>query len=264
MIFKAGFIGIGNMGGALCKAVCNAINGANTAVFDLSEDRIKEFEKKLGTAYFDSARDLAKSCRYVFLGVKPDIIKGVAEGIKEAIHEDTVIVTMAAGISIDTLSPILGTHKIIRIMPNTPASVGQGMILYCKDADVTEEEEKDFLEMMGKCGVVMPIGENKIDAAAAISGCGPAYVYMFIEALADGGVKCGLPRSAALLLAKQTVLGSAAMTLAAEEHPEGLKDNVCSPGGTTIEGVLTLERSAFRATVADAVISAYEKTAKLK
>ena len=129
---------------------------------------------------------------------------------------------------------------------------------------MSAEDEAEFLALLSSAGIVDKIDEKFIDAAAALSGCGPAFVYIFTEALAEGAVKCGLPRDKALLYAKQTVFGSAAMMLGSDKHPERLKDEVCSPGGTTIEGVLALEKGAFRATAASAVTAAFEKTAKLK
>jgi pyrroline-5-carboxylate reductase len=149
-------------------------------------------------------------------------------------------------------------------MPNTPVAVGQGMILYTATADVSSEQMKAFLTMLSAAGRLCAIDEARIDAASAVSGCGPAFVYLFIEALADGGVECGLPRAQALELAAQTALGAAQMVLATGRHPGDLKDAVCSPGGTTIAGVHALEDGAFRATAMGAVNAAYQRTLELK
>lgn len=260
--YKAGFVGIGNMGGALLKSACNSIGGENVAMFDLSLDLCKKREAECGAKVL-STEKLVKMSKYVFLGVKPNVIDSVAEELAPMADRETVFVTMAAGVTIQRLSNILDTDKIIRIMPNTPAEVGCGMILYTLGGGVTEEEKTGFLCLMSKSGKLDEIDENYIDAASAVSGCGPAFVYMFIEALADGGVRCGLPRAKALLYAKETVLGAASLAIESHKHPEQLKDEVCSPGGTTIEGVLTLEKGALRSTVAGAVISAFEKTKKL-
>jgi pyrroline-5-carboxylate reductase len=149
-------------------------------------------------------------------------------------------------------------------MPNTPVSVGEGMVLYtCNDA-VTEEEKASFLDALGGAGRLDEIPEDKIDAASALSGCGPAFVYLFAEALADGAVACGVPRAKAQLYAEKTILGTAAYLIETGMHPATLKDAVCSPGGTTIQGVRALEEGGFRGTVMDAVIAAYEKNADLK
>ena len=148
-------------------------------------------------------------------------------------------------------------------MPNTPAAIGQGMIVYSVNKNVKKADKDGFLKGFAKAGEITEIPEKLIDAACAVSGCGPAFVYMFIQSLADGGVECGLPRDLALKLASQTVSGSAGMVAGTGIHPEALKDAVCSPGGSTIVGVEALEQGAFRGTVAGAVISAYKKTTEL-
>lgn len=263
MKYRAGFIGTGNMGGALLEAASRAIGGENIALFDVSKEKAQTMAEKTGASYLP-LDVLCRECRYVFLGVKPNIIMSVIAEIKSQITADTVLVSMAAGVAVREIAAAAGSERVIRIMPNTPSAVGEGMILYCTGADVTGVDVDGFLEIMKLAGKVDPIDEKLIDAAAALSGCGPAFVYMFIEALADGAVACGLPRDKAMAYAVQTVMGSAAMAEKSGKHPGKLKDEVCSPGGTTIEGVLTLENGAFRSTVSKAVISAYEKTAKLK
>ena len=263
MKFLAGFIGIGNMGGALLDAVLRSTEPNKINIFDTNTEKCAEKSANTGVIISD-IKTLANESKFVFLGVKPNIIKFVAEDIKNSLNEDTVVVSMAAGIDSDMLCGLLNTDKIIRIMPNTPVSVGEGMILYTTQKGVTNQELETFLNLISKAGRNDFIEEKFIDAAAALSGCGPAFVYMFAEALADGAVKCGLSREKALLYAKQTIYGSGAMMLNTEKHPGQLKDDVCSPGGTTIEGVLALEDGSFRHTVASAVSAAYNKTAKLK
>ena len=152
---------------------------------------------------------------------------------------------------------------VIRIMPNTPAAIGAGVVQYCGQA-VTVEELDDFAALIAPAGLVDPVSESLIDAASAVSGCGPAFAYLFAEALADGGVACGLPRDKAMAYAAQMLAGSARMVLESGKHPGALKDAVCSPGGTTIQGIRTLEERGFRAAAMDAVIAAYEKTLKLR
>ena len=254
-LFDAGFIGAGNMGGALLDAVLKSTR--IVAVYDTDEAKAKS-----KNARYMTADALAASCHYVFLGVKPDVVKTVAGSVRSCIKNFTVLVSMAAGISTDTLSELFGTKKIIRIMPNTPAAVGEGLILYAPASGITEAEEEEFTELMKFSGKVVKLSEDKMDAGMAVSGCGPAYVYIFCEALADGAVKCGLPRDKALLFAEQTILGSARMLLESGKHPGELKDAVCSPGGTTIEGVLALENGAFRGTVSKAVTAAYDRLKK--
>lgn len=256
MKYKAGFIGAGNMGGALLRAVAKTTD--KIAVFDTDKAKAEAIAKECKC----EATDLytaASECEFVFLAVKPNVIEGVCRDIRDRLRG--TVVSMAAGVDTASLKSWLGTDTLIRIMPNTPAAVCKGTILYtvCGEAD-----EKEFLRIMEKCGILDKLDEKLIDAGMALSGCGPAFVYMFIEALADGAVSCGLPRDKAELYAKQTVLGAAELAIQSGKHPGKLKDEVCSPGGTTIEGVLALEKGAFRATVAEAVAAAYDKTKKLK
>ena len=262
MNYRAGFIGVGNMGGALAAAVYRAAE--NIAACDFDAAKTAALASSMPRIAVTDAATVAKEARFVFLGVKPDGILKAAASIADSLTADTIVVTMAAGVALQEVCAAARTERCVRIMPNTPASVGEGVILYCTASGVTKQDEEDFLTLMRYAGLVDKIDEKRIDAAAALSGCGPAFVYMFTEALADGAVRCGLPRDKALLYAKQTVLGSAAMMLQSEKHPEQLKDDVCSPGGTTIEGVLALEKGGFRAAASSAVTAAYDKTAQLK
>ena len=172
---------------------------------------------------------------------------------------------MAAGFSIARVQELAGgTYPVIRIMPNTPVAVGRGMILYTCGESVTGEEERIFLEAMAGAGRFSRLPERLMDAGSAVSGCGPAFADLFLEALADGGVACGLPRAQAVELAAQMMLGSAKLALRSGQHPGALKDAVCSPGGATIQGVRALEAAGFRGAVMEAVIASYEKTLELK
>lgn len=259
MKYRAGFIGVGNMGGALFDAAARVASLEELAVFDTDTEKAKS-----KGAVVTDINELVSESRFVFLGVKPNVILGVADSIKDKLNDDTVVVSMAAGVDLDTLSGALGSSRVIRIMPNTPVAVGVGTILYCTASGVGDEDIDGFLSLMSDAGVTDRIDEKLIDAAAALSGCGPAFVYMFAEALADGAVSCGLPRDKAMKYAKQTILGSGAMMMSFDKHPGQLKDEVCSPGGTTIEGVLALENGGFRHTASSAVRAAYDKTSKLK
>lgn len=251
--YDAGFIGAGNMGGALLAAVKKETE--KLAVYDKDEQKAAAFGADLR-----EPAALAAESRFVFLGVKPWLVQEVCAGIRDALAPETVVVSMAAGVELERLRAWLGTDRVIRIMPNTPAAVGAGLILYTPAAGVTAADEAAFLELMRFAGAADRLDEKLMDAGMAVSGCGPAYVYMFCEAMADGAVRCGLPRDKAQRYAAQTLLGAARMLLESDRHPGALKDAVCSPGGTTIEGVLALERAGFRAAVAEAVIEAYEKT----
>ena len=209
----------------------------------------------------------ALAADYLFLGVKPQMMADLLADLAPVLAARRgrfVLVTMAAGLSIARIQALAGgDYPVIRIMPNTPASIGEGMILSACGG-VTAEEEQVFLQGMAGAGKLAPLAEHLIDAGSAVAGCGPAFVDLFIEALADGGVACGLPRAQALEFAAQMVAGSAKLVLESGQHPGALKDAVCSPGGTTIQGVRALEEARFRGAVMNAVIAAYEKNFDLK
>ena len=266
MSYTFGFIGCGNMGGALATAAAKTLPAGEIILADQSADKARALAAKLGTAS-GTNETVAKNSHYLFLGVKPQMMAEMLASIAPVLRargDQFVLVTMAAGLPIARIREMAGyPYPIIRIMPNTPVSVGAGMILYTASDDVTPQEKDGFTAAMAGAGVLDELPERLIDAGSSISGCGPAFADLFIEALADGGVECGLPREKALLYATQMVLGSAKLLLESGEHPGVLKDRVCSPGGSTIAGVHALEDGAFRATVMDAVVSAYDKTVEL-
>ncbi len=264
---KIGFIGCGNMGSALASAAIKAVGNKDIYVSDFLPEKAKEFCDATG-ANISTNEEIAKDCNYIFLGVKPQVMDKTIDEVnhiwKDRVDDFTVI-SMAAGLSISAIEKMIGADvPVIRIMPNTPCKVGEGVVLYTTNDKVSALKAETFEKILSKCGTVDRIPENLIDAASAVSGCGPAFVYLFIEALADGGVLCGLPRDKALSYAAQTVKGAAEMVLQTGIHPGALKDAVCSPGGTTIEGVKALEDGGFRANAMEAVTAAYEKTLKLK
>ena len=259
-MIKIGFIGCGNMGGALAAAAAK-YKDAEIRLFDKDEDKAKALAERIGGIVCDI--DGVCACELVFLGVKPNIIPIVADEIaKKVAASGATVISMAAGVSLAKLAVMLGDLPIIRIMPNTPAEVGYGMILYTANEKGAGTVPL-FLESMAAAGKFDAIDERLIDAASAISGCGPAFVYMFIEALADGGVMSGLPRDKAMLYAAETLIGAAEVVKRTGRHPGALKDAVCSPGGSTIEGVKALEDGKMRGTVSGAVVASYEKTVKL-
>ena len=261
--YEAGFIGAGNMGGALAKAACRTVGPEKVAVTCRTEESTRRVAEKLGCDSRTTS-EIIENSKYVFLGVKPQMLQELTEEIQGQVAKtDCILVSMLAGITIERLNEIFPGKKFFRIMPNTPCSVGSGMIFVCGNQKTDDKDMQDFFALMAKAGLVDELPENLIDAASAVAGCGPAFAYMFIQALADGGVECGLPRAKAAKYAAQMVLGSAEMVLASAEHPEKLKDDVCSPGGTTICGVHALERKGFRAACMDAVTAAYDKTKKL-
>ncbi len=257
-----GFIGVGNMGGALARALTKTVNPKNIAVTDKNKKKAVEFSKELNCAVCD-IKTLINGCDVIFLGVKPQMLSALAEEIADDVEANKpVLVSMLAGVEIKKINELFKDCPVIRIMPNIPVGVGQGMILLSKNNLVTDEILLRFKEAMKEAGEIDEISEKLIDAGSAVSGCGPAFVSLFIEALADGGVRAGLPRDKAVLYAAQTLLGTAE-TVKAGLHPAILKDRVCSPGGTTIAGVEALENGAFRASVINAVTAAYEKTLKI-
>lgn len=260
--FTAGFIGAGNMGGIFAKALSEKCGGSSVAVVCSNDASTKASAEKCECTASD-AKTVAANSKYLFLGIKPQIASKVIDSVKNDIGADTVIVSMLAGITTASLCDMCGSGKIIRIMPNTPCSVGKGMTQVCKTENVTDDELREFCELISSTGKIDVIDEKLIDAACSVSGCGPAFAYMFIESLADGAVKCGLPRAKAYEYASQMLIGAASLALESGKNPGELKDAVCSPGGSTIAGVTALENGKFRASVIDAVCSAYERTKEL-
>lgn len=263
---KCGFIGCGNMGGAVCRAVSKVIDPAAIAVTGKSAVNADALKDELGVISTDQY-DIAEHCEYIFLAVKPQVFFKVLDEIKPSLEsrkDRFVIISMAAGITLDRISEALGYPvPVIRMLPNTPVAVGSGVIVYKANSEVTGAEKKFFEEIMKFSGLMNELDEKLIDAACSVAGCGPAFVYMFMNALADGGVNCGLSRQDALLFAAQTLKGSAELYLSTKEHPMKLKDNVCSPGGSTIEGVLELENKGFSDAVASAVCASFKKNVEL-
>lgn len=259
MKYTVGFIGAGNMGSALLQAAVTKTK--SIAVSNRTPQKAQNLAEKFGVSHTDNL-DIAQNAKYIFLGVKPQMLKELFAEIAPVLKSRTdefVVVTMAAGVSIDNISEFIGkTVPTVRIMPNTPVSVGKGIILYCANALVTELD--GLLDILENSGMLDKIPENLMDAASCLTGCSPAWIYMFIESLADGGVRCGLPRAKALAYACDALIGSAELVKKSGKHPGLLKDEVCSPGGTTIEGVTALENRNFRAGVIDAVNCAYTKS----
>ena len=254
------------MGGALARAVRAALPDGELFLSDRSREKAEALAKELGAEVLDN-ETAAKRADYLFLGVKPQMLGSLAEEIGEitrARGSSVTLVSMAAGVPIARINELFGiTVPVIRIMPNTPVSVGKGLVLWCANGTVQPGGKQDFRAMLAKAGVLSELPEGLIDAGCALSGCGPAFVCLFLEAMADGAVTCGLPRGHAMEYAAQTLLGTAALLLETGKHPGELKDAVCSPAGSTIAGVRALENGAFRADVMNAVIAAFERTKEL-
>lgn len=262
-----GFIGTGNMGSALSRAVRRTLGGEQILLANRSPEKARILAEELGGRAADNVT-VARQAYYIFLGVKPQMAEAVLSEIAPVLagrKDRFLLVSMAAGLSVAKIQKMAGgSYPLIRIMPNTPVSVGEGMILYTCSSEVTEEDLRFFLDGCAGAGRFSALPEHLMDAASAVAGCGPAFADLFLEALADGGVACGLPRAQALEYAAQMLAGAARLALESGEHPGRLKDAVCSPGGTTIQGVRKLEESGFRGSVMNAVIAAYEKTLELK
>ncbi len=260
-----GFIGTGNMGGALARAAAGREEN-RLLLANRTREKAEALAAAIGGRVVDNG-EAAWEADYLFLGVKPHLLPGVLAGVRETLagrKTPFVLVSMAAGTEMARVQALSGgAWPVIRIMPNTPCAIGQGMILYDRSENVTPEAERAFLQAMAGAGRFARLEERLIDAGSAVSGCGPAFVDLFVEALADGGVACGLPRALALELAAQMTAGSARLILESGRHPGVLKDEVCSPGGSTIQGVRALENGGFRAAVIEAVHAAYEKTLQL-
>lgn len=261
-----GFIGTGSMGGALATAVRRAVDGNRILLANRTPQKAEALAAALNATATDNIT-AAKKADYLFLGVKPYLMGAVLGEIGDALtrrERPCVLVSMAAGTTIETIR-LLSDYKgpIIRIMPNTPCAIGEGVVLCCSEG-VDAADIETFKAAMAGAGMLDFIDEDLIDAGSAVSGCGPAFAAMFIEALADGGVACGLPRAKAQAYAAQMLAGTAALCLKSGRHPGQLKDAVCSPGGTTIQGVRALETGGFRAAVFEAVVAAYAKTLALK
>ena len=258
---KYGFLGCGNMGGAIARALSK--KRRDFLITDRS-GKAKVLAAELGCTYSD--RDtIVSTCDAIFIGVKPHMVRDLLSPCVELLQKrKPLLISMAAGVEIAPLEEMAGGPlPVLRIMPNTPVAVGKGVIQYCCNDLVTGEMKAAFLRDMGHAGLLDPIDEGLMDAASALSGCGPAFAYLFLEAMADGAVACGVPRAKALEYAAATLAGAGEMVLATGQHPGALKDAVCSPGGSTIQGVRTLEQHGFRGAVMDCVIAAFEKNQKL-
>ena len=258
---KYGFLGCGNMGGAIARAL--SLKTKDIAVTDRS-GKAKLLAQELGVTYSDNA-SIAANCDRIFLAVKPHMMKDMMLPRRETLAQrKPLLITMAAGLEIRQIEEFVGTRlPVIRIMPNTPTSVGKGVIPYCANELVTQEMITDWLEDMSRCGLLDSLEERLMDAASALSGSGPAYLYLMLEAMADGGVACGLPRAKAMDYAAMTMAGAAEIYLSTHQHPGALKDAVCSPGGSTIAGVRILEQRGFRGAAMDCVCAAYAKNKEL-
>ncbi len=258
---KYGFIGCGNMGGAVARAL--SCSTKDILVSDRS-GKAKAFAAEMGIAYGTNAQ-IAEGCDRIFLCVKPHMMADCLKPLQPMLRSrKPLLISMAAGLELQRIEEMAGGDlPVVRIMPNTPTALGKGVIPYCTNRLVSGEMLQELLADMAPCGLLDCLEERLMDAASALSGSGPAYLYILLEALADGAVACGLPRQKAVEYAAMTMAGAAEMVLQSGRHPGELKDAVCSPGGSTIAGIRALENHGFRAAAMDCVIAAWQKNKEL-
>lgn len=265
-MFKYGFIGAGNMASALASGLVRNVPSNSVGMSDPTAVKLKVLTDKLSTVA-STNEELAKSSNYVCLAVKPQVLPAVLPTLRGPLAENDnpVLVTMAAGTKTETICKLLGKeYPVIRIMPNTPCSIGAGVILVTGNHLVTEEQLHTFIYDFSACGKLVQVEKEEwIDSGSVISGCGPAYIYMYIEAMAKAGEALGLPYDTAAELAKATCRGAAMLSEQSPASLEDLRIAVCSPGGSTIEGVKSLQESDLNGTVEKALTAAYDRTLEL-
>ena len=262
---EIGFIGFGNMGKAMVKGII--------AAGRISKEQIKISDKmpgnvnvgiELGVKSYSNNKDAVTGSNIIVLAIKPQIYEVVCEEIKEYLEPETIVITIAPGKTIEHMQNCLGENtKIIRTMPNAPVFVGEGTISYCYSDNINEEELNNAISIFDGIGTVESLSENLMDVAVGVGGSLPVFVAMFVEAVADAAVAGGMMRDQAYRIAAQTVLGSSKMLLETKMHPGELKDLVCSPGGTSIEGVKALESEGFRYSIIKGVEACINKSKKM-
>jgi len=258
-----GFIGAGNMAEAIITGLMQkrVHTPGEIIAFDINPKRMEAMAQRFGIRIAESLEDAALAADTIILAVKPGTIETVVRPIRDLIH-NKLLISIAAGVSIASIQALTSPEaRVIRVMPNTPALVMEGVSCLACSPTCRDKDRELALEIFGGIGMCLELDERLINAVTGLSGSGPAYGFLFIEALADGGVRAGLPRDVALKLAAATVKGAAALVLSTGKHPGDLKDMVASPGGTTIEGLAVLESRGFRSAVMDAVFAAYQKAA---
>ncbi|MFC6164269.1 pyrroline-5-carboxylate reductase [Lactiplantibacillus dongliensis] len=266
MTHTIGFLGGGNMGRAIMGGLIKAglYRPDEIKVFDISEAALTSLQTDLNVQPYTAADELVKASEIVVVSVKPQVLDNLLTPLKSVITKDQLVVSIAAGVTLAHLTTLLSNkNKLVRVMPNTPALVGAGMAAIATNEVVTVDDQQAVLAIFNSFGLAKLVPEHLIDAVVGISGSGPAYVYMFIEALADGAVLEGLPRQDAYKFAAQTVYGAAKMVLETGRLPSDLKDMVCSPAGTTITGVRVLEDGGFRGLIMDTVHAAAQKNREM-
>ncbi|WP_392559682.1 pyrroline-5-carboxylate reductase [Orbus mooreae] len=263
---RIGFIGLGNMGSAILQGILasETVSASQFYIYDVSSEAIESLKQKYALNVLESAKEVARESDIVFIAVKPNNVNEVLTEIQKELKKSTVVVSIAAGITLKAIEAVIGyEQKVIRVMPNTPALVNSAMCSMTPNTEVSPEELLTVRALLNCIGLTEVLPEYQVHAATGVGGSAPAFVFMFIEALADAAVKGGMSRKQAYKFAAQTVMGSAKLMLESDKHPGELKDMVCSPSGTTIEGVQVLEERAFRAAVMDAVEACINRSKNL-
>lgn len=251
-----GFIGLGNMGTPMISRLISSglVPADSILAYDIDSNKMNELKTDMGITCTSSVQELAKRVDYIILAVKPNVCEKVLQDMQDALNDKKILISIAAGVSIQFYKNILGSsHKIVRAMPNTPAQIGEGMTLLCGDNLVSADEMKEITAVFDCFGKTEYLPESLMSEVIALTSSSPAYVFVMLEAMADAAVQSGIPRAMAYRLAAQTLQGSAKLVLETGTHPAVLKDNVCSPGGTTIEAVAKLEETGFRSSIIEAM-----------
>jgi pyrroline-5-carboxylate reductase len=261
-----GFVGAGQMARALAQGFVRTglVAERQIVAADPVPAALEEFHRLLpGSAAAADNTELAQRCEVIFLAVKPQQAKIAMSELRGKTPADKLMVSIVTGVRLSSLAEGLGSWRLARVMPNTPCLVGQSASAYCMGANATAADAELIAKLLSSVGLAIPVDEKLLDAVTGLSGSGPAFVYVMIEALADGGVRMGLPREVALRLAAQTVKGAAEMVIATGDHPGVLKDRVASPGGTTIAGLAAMEQHGVRGALIAAVEAAAHRAAEL-
>ncbi|NLX61017.1 MAG: pyrroline-5-carboxylate reductase [Tissierellia bacterium] len=264
---KIGFIGCGNMGEAMLSGALNSgfVKSDDVVVHTRSRESLERLNKKYGIHMAKDNKDVAEKARIIVLAVKPNIYSQVIEEIMDKVNKDSIILAIAPSFSINVIKSMFNKDiKVVRAMPNTPAMIGCGITGICFSDNMTAEEKKEILEFFLSLGETIEVKEELMKAVGSVSGSSPAFIYMLIEAMADAAVLLGMPRKDAYIFAAKAVEGAARMVVESGKHPGELKDAVCSPGGTTIEGVVKLEEKGFRSSIIEAMIKSAEKFHKME
>ena len=263
---KVAFIGLGNMGASLAKAVAKEVASTDLLLVNRSPQKVEEFISQYGGTASD-LEQVFQEAEVIFLGVKPYQISPLVEEYQDILGQrsNLLLVSMAAGLELEQMASVVKNDRmgLIRIMPNTPVAIGQGVISMARSQAVTDQQVAQVNQLLAGAGALYEIEEKLMDPATAIAGCGPAFVYQMIEAMADAGVALGLSREQALQMAAQTFKGASQMVLETGEHPACLRDAVCSPGGSTIAGVNRLEQVGLRGDIIAGVEAAYKRTQEM-